>query len=111
MQGTYSQDWLLYDTDFNWRIEAKDNGTLRAMGDIGSHWMDMIQHLTGLKINVSVRRSGDLPQDPQEAQVRGRDLRRQDAATATTTTRSRSTPTTSARSCCASATGRAARSR
>ena len=50
VQGTYSQDWLLYDTDYNWRIEAKDNGRLRAMGDIGSHWMDMIQHLTGLKI-------------------------------------------------------------
>ncbi len=50
VQGTYSQDWLLYDTDWNWRIESKDNGALRAMGDIGSHWMDMIQHLTGLKI-------------------------------------------------------------
>lgn len=50
VQGTYSQDWLLYDTDFNWRIETKDNGPVRAIGDIGSHWMDMIQHLTGLKI-------------------------------------------------------------
>jgi predicted dehydrogenase len=50
VQGTYSQDWLLYDTDWNWRIESKANGALRAMGDIGSHWMDMIQHLTGLRI-------------------------------------------------------------
>ena len=50
VQGTYSQDWLLYDTDFNWRVETRDNGALRAMGDIGSHWMDMIQHLTGQKI-------------------------------------------------------------
>jgi len=50
VQGTYSQDWLLYDTDWNWRIEVKDNGPLRVMGDIGSHWMDMIQHLTGLPI-------------------------------------------------------------
>ncbi len=50
VQGTYSQDWLLYETDFNWRIEADRNGELRAMGDIGSHWMDMIQHLTGLPI-------------------------------------------------------------
>ena len=49
-QGTYSQDWLLYDTDFNWRIEAEANGALRAMGDIGSHWMDLVQHLTGLPI-------------------------------------------------------------
>ncbi len=51
-QGTYSQDWLLYDTDWNWRIDSKVNGALRAMGDIGSHWMDMVQHLTGLRITA-----------------------------------------------------------
>ena len=50
VQGTYFQDWLLYDTDWNWRVSTGENGKLRAMGDIGSHWMDMIQHLTGLKI-------------------------------------------------------------
>ena len=50
VQGTYSQDWLLYDTDWNWRLDAKSNGKLRVMGDIGSHWMDMIQHLTALDI-------------------------------------------------------------
>jgi len=50
VQGTYSQDWLLYDTDFNWRILAEANGAARVVGDIGSHWMDMIQHLTGLSI-------------------------------------------------------------
>ena len=50
VQGTYSQDWLLYDTDFNWRVMAKENGPLRAMGDIGSHWMDLIKHVTGLAI-------------------------------------------------------------
>jgi predicted dehydrogenase len=52
VQGTYSQDWLLYDTDWNWRLDAKSNGALRVMGDIGSHWMDMIQHLTGLSISA-----------------------------------------------------------
>ena len=51
-QGTYSQDWLLYDTDWNWRIDTSENGKLRVMGDIGSHWMDMIQHLTGLPITA-----------------------------------------------------------
>lgn len=50
VQGTYSQDWLLYDTDWNWRLKEEDNGKLRAMGDIGSHWMDAVQHLTGLSI-------------------------------------------------------------
>jgi predicted dehydrogenase len=52
VQGTYSQDWLLYDTDFNWRITRKANGPLRVMGDIGSHWMDMIQHVTGMSITA-----------------------------------------------------------
>jgi predicted dehydrogenase len=51
-QGTYSQDWLLFDTDWNWRVVSEDNGRLRAMGDIGSHWMDMIQHLTQLPITA-----------------------------------------------------------
>jgi predicted dehydrogenase len=49
-QGTYYQDWLLYETDWNWRINSQQNGALRAMGDIGSHWMDMVQHLTAMKI-------------------------------------------------------------
>jgi predicted dehydrogenase len=52
VQGTYSQDWLLYDTDFNWRILRKHNGPLRTFGDIGSHWMDQIQHITGLPITA-----------------------------------------------------------
>jgi predicted dehydrogenase len=52
VQGTYSQDWLLYDTDWNWRADAALNGPLRAMGDIGSHWMDMVQHVTGLRITA-----------------------------------------------------------
>jgi predicted dehydrogenase len=52
VQGTYSQDWLLYDTDYNWRIEKAANGPLRVVGDIGSHWMDLVQHLTGLEITA-----------------------------------------------------------
>ena len=52
VQGTYSQDWLLYDTDWNWRLASELNGKLRVMGDIGSHWMDMIQHLTGQSITA-----------------------------------------------------------
>ena len=49
-QGTYSQDWLLYDTDYNWRIETKDNGPSRTLADIGSHWCDMAEHITGQRI-------------------------------------------------------------
>ena len=50
VQGTYSQDWLLLDTDWNWRIESKENGPSRTMADIGSHWCDMAEHVTGLRI-------------------------------------------------------------
>jgi predicted dehydrogenase len=50
LQGTYSQDWLMYDTDWNWRIDSKANGPSRCMADIGSHWCDMAEHLTGLRV-------------------------------------------------------------
>jgi len=49
-QGTYSQDWLLYDTDWNWRVDRAEVGPLRAMGDIGSHWCDMVEHICGQRI-------------------------------------------------------------
>jgi predicted dehydrogenase len=51
VQGTYSQDWLLYDTDWNWRIEAAAGGPSRCFADIGTHWCDMVEHLTGLRIS------------------------------------------------------------
>ncbi|MCJ7658968.1 MAG: Gfo/Idh/MocA family oxidoreductase, partial [Anaerolineales bacterium] len=41
-QGCYLQDWLLLDTDWNWRLEPELGGELRAIADIGSHWIDMI---------------------------------------------------------------------
>src|SRR5665213_3307392 len=51
VQGTYSQDWLLYDTDWNWRIDASAGGALRTMADVGTHWFDMAEHVTGLRVN------------------------------------------------------------
>jgi predicted dehydrogenase len=51
VQGTYSQDWLLYDSDWNWRILSSVNGPSRAMADIGSHWCDGVEHVTGLRIS------------------------------------------------------------
>ncbi|HLK63065.1 MAG TPA: Gfo/Idh/MocA family oxidoreductase [Bryobacteraceae bacterium] len=50
VQGTYSQDWLLFDTDWNWRLESKHNGPSRCLADIGSHWCDMAEHITGQRI-------------------------------------------------------------
>lgn len=48
--GSYVQDWLLYPTDYNWRVVAEQGGKLRAIGDIGTHWMDLMQFITGLEI-------------------------------------------------------------
>ena len=48
--GSYVQDWLLHDTDFNWRVLAEEGGELRAVADIGTHWFDLIQTLTGLAV-------------------------------------------------------------
>ena len=48
--GHYFQDWLLYATDWNWRLEKDRGGTLRAVGDIGSHWLDLASFLTGRRV-------------------------------------------------------------
>jgi len=48
--GHYLQDWLLHDTDYSWRLDPEKGGASSAIGDIGSHWCDLAQHLTGLKI-------------------------------------------------------------
>lgn len=52
MQGTYSQDWLLYDTDWNWRVDSKAGGPSRCMADIGSHWFDTAEHISGLRVSA-----------------------------------------------------------
>ena len=51
--GHYFQDWLLHDTDWNWRLDPDKGGALRAVGDIGSHWLDLMTFLTGQAV-VSV---------------------------------------------------------
>ncbi len=47
--GHYHQDWLARPTDWNWRLEADQGGTLRSVGDIGTHWVDLTQFITGLR--------------------------------------------------------------
>ncbi|MCK4590181.1 MAG: Gfo/Idh/MocA family oxidoreductase, partial [Candidatus Latescibacteria bacterium] len=49
VHGSYLQDWLYLDTDYNWRLEPDQSGQSRAIADIGSHWMDLIEFVTGLK--------------------------------------------------------------
>ncbi|MDB5057153.1 MAG: Oxidoreductase domain protein [Chloroflexi bacterium] len=84
VHGGFWQDWLLLDTDYNWRVESEHGGALRAVGDIGSHWIDLAQFITGLSVHrvladlatfLPVRQkpdraldtfsTGDVPRTPQ----------------------------------------------
>lgn len=48
--GSYHQDWLLRDTDWNWRLQPEDAGELRAVADIGSHWLDLTRFISGKRV-------------------------------------------------------------
>ena len=50
VHGSYLQDWLLLENDWNWRLVPEQSGESRAVADIGSHWCDLVQFVTGLKI-------------------------------------------------------------
>ncbi len=50
--GSVTQDWLLHATDYNWRVLSEEQGALRALADIGSHWLDLIHFVTGLQIEA-----------------------------------------------------------
>ena len=51
IHGSFLQDWLLFPTDWNWRLDAKLGGESRAVADIGTHWMDLTTWLTGTRIS------------------------------------------------------------
>ena len=70
--GSYHQDWLLLDTDWNWRLETDQAGEMRAVADIGSHWIDLVTWISGVRVSkvmadlytaIPVRRR---PQGPVE---------------------------------------------
>jgi predicted dehydrogenase len=48
--GSYHQDWLLLDTDWNWRLDPDQAGELRAVADIGSHWLDLTRFVSGKRV-------------------------------------------------------------
>lgn len=50
--GSVTQDWLLYNTDYNWRVLREEQGESRALADIGSHWLDLIHFISGLEIEA-----------------------------------------------------------
>jgi predicted dehydrogenase len=51
VNGSYFQDWLFKDTDYNWRLLPQEGGKLRAVADIGTHWMDTVSFILGAKIS------------------------------------------------------------
>ena len=50
LHGSYLQDWLFLPTDWNWRLQPEMSGESRAIADIGSHWCDLLQFITGQTI-------------------------------------------------------------
>ena len=49
VNGSYMQDWLVKPTDYNWRLLPEEGGELRAVGDIGTHWLDAVTFILGSK--------------------------------------------------------------
>ena len=95
-----------YDTDFNWRVLAEEGGALRAVADIGTHWLDLVtcDHRPGGR--AGLRRPADVPAGAAPAEGLGRDVPGQARQRRARRSRSPSTPRTTARCCCASAAGR-----
>ncbi|WP_017872743.1 Gfo/Idh/MocA family oxidoreductase [Candidatus Caldatribacterium saccharofermentans] len=50
IHGSYLQDWLFYETDYNWRLEPELSGPSRAVADIGSHWLDLVEYISGQRV-------------------------------------------------------------
>jgi predicted dehydrogenase len=70
VHGHYLQDWLLLDTDYNWRLESSVSGASRAVADIGSHWCDLVQFVTDRKITrvfAHLFRAHETRKKPREA--------------------------------------------
>ncbi|HKB19005.1 MAG TPA: Gfo/Idh/MocA family oxidoreductase [Candidatus Dormibacteraeota bacterium] len=66
VSGHYLQDWLLLEEDWNWRVDPAQGGALRAVADIGSHWLDLTAFLTGQPVTevmadlaTFIKRRGD----------------------------------------------------
>lgn len=49
LTGHYHQDWLAKDSDWNWRLETDEGGVLRSVADIGTHWLDLVSFIAGMK--------------------------------------------------------------
>ncbi|MDQ3937130.1 MAG: Gfo/Idh/MocA family oxidoreductase, partial [Chloroflexota bacterium] len=92
--GHYFQDWLLLASDWNWRLEPEHGGALRAVGDIGSHWLDLTSFITGQRVAevmadmatfIPVRQQPTGPVETfsleRSAETIGREIKTEDVAT------------------------------
>lgn len=52
VQGSYLQDWLMFADDWNWRLDPALGGELRAVADIGSHWLDLLTFISGRRVEA-----------------------------------------------------------
>ena len=78
IRGAYLQDWLLFRDDWNWRLESARAGATRAVGDIGSHWLDLAQHVTGLRVVAVMADLGRLYDERMRPAAQAETFRRGD---------------------------------
>jgi predicted dehydrogenase len=89
VHGSYLQDWLLLPTDWNWRLDPEQGGALRAVADIGSHWLDLTSFATGLEVEEVFAELGTVlpvrrrPAGPVETFAAGGEVEREDVAITT----------------------------
>ncbi len=74
VHGSYLQDWLMLPTDWNWRLVPEMSGESRAIADIGSHWCDLLQFITGLTITKVCADLQTIHKTRMKPKKRGRDL-------------------------------------
>ena len=110
VHGSYLQDWALLESDWGWRMDSSLGGATRVVADIGSHWMDLAQHVTGSRI-VSVMADFVTLHQTRMRPERAAVTFERGAGRPAPPLRWTSTPKTSPRCWSASRTGRAARSR
>lgn len=70
LHGSYLQDWLLNEHSSSWRVDASIGGASRAFADIGTHWCDLAEFVSGERfatvsattsITYATRRAPDSP--------------------------------------------------
>jgi len=80
VHGSYLQDWLLFESDYNWRVESKIGGKSRCIADIGSHWIDLVQVLLSERIDevcadlVTIHKIRKKPKDQVETFSRSNNI-------------------------------------